>query len=197
MKATTCTNCPHRLHCLILCGEPRRLHHQFKDCFYEINKIFKYNNSTLAYDVVRNSLSKSRWRAAEPIILKNAYATFYYTKEVLKERWAEGENTILQSQDSYYVYCYAREVIEGRWPEGEKVLLAHRQAQYIYYYIGDIMRFTRWPEAEDIIKTDATLTSKYAVRVLKERWLEAEKIIAEDWSAKMIYNKAFGEIFVL
>lgn len=190
MKATTCTRCPNKLHCLILCGEPRRLHRQFKFCFDWINRIFRYEQSVPAYDAVRHS--GLRWRAAEPIILKNTYATFYYIKDVVKERWPEGESSILQ--DSYYIYSYTEDIIKERWPEGERALLAQKQVQYIYYYIDRIVK-GRWPEAEDIIKTDAVIASKYAVYVLKERWAEAEKVIANDYAAMMIYDQAFKGVF--
>jgi len=59
----------------------------------------------------------------------------------------------------YYAYWYAMEVIKGRWPEAENVIKSDPDSAYLYAkYI--IKR--RWKEAENVIKSDPDCYCLYA-----------------------------------
>lgn len=60
--------------------------------------------------------------------------------------------------------------------EFEKRILELKKPKICYHYALYIIK-DRWPEAEDIIKTDAWIVYLYARNVIKSRWPEAESIL--------------------
>ena len=52
----------------------------------------------------------------EPLILREAFSSFLYAKDVIRGRWKEAEPIILQKNgsDNGYGYYYARDVLKWR-----------------------------------------------------------------------------------
>lgn len=61
---------------------------------------------------------------------KCPYWLYWYTYNVLKERWSEAEPTILKS--SFHSYFYAKDIIKGRWPEAEDTI--KKEILFCYNY---------------------------------------------------------------
>jgi len=79
--------------------------------------------------------SEKRIPELEPTISKNAEYSYYYAKDVIKDRFILGEAAI--SKDAYWSYCYAINVIKGKLPDfmHNAVLLSNDKytKQYIEY----------------------------------------------------------------
>jgi hypothetical protein len=61
----------------------------------------------------------------------------------------------------------------------------------IYYYSWDIIK-GRWPEAEKVIANDSNWAYYYAMYILKARWPEAECSISKNRTIAKLYNNDFG-----
>jgi hypothetical protein len=94
---------------------------------------------------------------------KSINLTQKYIKNILKNRWPEGEKIILESKDPVVLYEYARDIIKGRWPEAEQIILESKDPKILYEYANDVIQ-GRWPEAEQII-----LESKSMYKIFYER----------------------------
>jgi len=78
---------------------------------------------------------KDRFIIAEPIISKDAEWSYYYAEDVIKGKWEIAETTI--SKDAEYSYLYARYVIKGKLPDfmHNQMILENNKytKQYIEY----------------------------------------------------------------
>lgn len=96
----------------------------------------------------------------QKIIEKNdSDHTYNYVKEVLKERWPEGESAIMAKPNNSYEY--AVNIIKGRWPEAEEVIMT---APYIAFRYASKILKRRWPEAEEVIKKSHVAWRSYTNR---------------------------------
>lgn len=106
---------------------------------------------------------------------------YQYAKKILKRRWKEGEQAIMNSP--YYAYQYAKFVIKGRWPEAEKSIIEHPNSAYLYakYILKE-----RWTEAEEKVQWHTSIGDfyHYCKYVRKSRWVEIEKKIEKDTKKK-------------
>jgi hypothetical protein len=60
----------------------------------------------------------------EPFIIKDPEWAFHYSHNIIKDRWGEAEQYIIN--DSYLTYCYAINVIKGKLPENmHNAMLIH------------------------------------------------------------------------
>ncbi len=75
---------------------------------------------------------------------------------------------------AYESVQYAVDVIKNRWPEAEEIIKSDPICAY--WYSKAVIK-GRWPEAEETIKTVPLYAYAYAKDVIKCRWLEAEEII--------------------
>lgn len=96
---------------------------------------------------------------AKPFVLKSAYASYRFSKDIEGEPWPEGEPVILTNPKATCEYCIQ---VKGSWPEGEQALLKFQNAECLVDYASNVME-ERWREAEDIIKTDPRQALNYAV----------------------------------
>ena len=71
-------------------------------------------------------------------------------------------------------YIYAKEIIKGRWPEVEDIIKT--DPFFAYRYAKYVIK-GRWPEAEPYIMKDFRYAYKYAKETIKGRWPEAERYI--------------------
>ena len=81
---------------------------------------------------------------------------YYYARDVLKERWPEGEAVI--AADGLWAYAYAKDVINGRFPEGESVIA--KDAEAAHFYSMDIIQ-GRFPEGEAVITINQFWKERY------------------------------------
>jgi hypothetical protein len=75
------------------------------------------------------SISK-KTPALEPYILQDDNFTFRYAAEILKKRWEEGEEVLINSP--YYAYKYSKYVIGGRWEEAEPIISKYPESAFLY-----------------------------------------------------------------
>jgi len=69
----------------------------------------------------------------EPVILKDAFYSFCYAKDVIEGRWELGEPVI--SKDAYYSFHYAKDVIKGRLPDFMHNALLLSNDKYVKEYV--------------------------------------------------------------
>jgi len=86
--------------------------------------------------------------------------------------------------DPGLAYYYALIIREGRFPEAEEVIAT--DAKWAYEYAKDIIK-GRWLAGEDVIGEDGYFAYRYAVNVLMKRFPEGEQAIA------MSLNKEYYE----
>lgn len=79
-----------------------------------------------------------------------------YARNVIKDRWPEGEPAIATSPQ--WAYYYAIDVIEGPFPEGEAAIATDPWPAYAY--ATDVLKH-RWPEGEPVIARDPHYSTKY------------------------------------
>ena len=60
---------------------------------------------------------KSRWKEAEPLIMKHHAYAYYYAGNILNNRWIEAEPFIMK--DPEYAYYYAKNILKSKWEEAE------------------------------------------------------------------------------
>jgi hypothetical protein len=109
-------------------------------------------------------------------ILKKSPGTSYdYAMYTLKDRFPEGEPTILKN--AFFARMYAFDILKERWLEAEPLIMS--EPVEAYFYARDILK-DRWIEAEDIIIKDPWSAYSYAKYVLEKRWRAAEEYIQTD-----------------
>jgi len=87
-----------------------------------------------AYDKAYN-LGK-RIPKLESLISQDCHASYWYAKDVIKDRFILAEPII--SKDVYYSYSYARDVIKGRFILAEPAI--SKDAQYNFYYAKYVIK---------------------------------------------------------
>jgi len=87
-----------------------------------------------------------------------------------------------------YALDYAIEVLDGRWPEAEEVIAT--EAYSALMYAGMILG-GRFKLAEETIKKDPISAARYATSILVHKWPEAEPHIKQDVGAWNLYTQAF------
>jgi hypothetical protein len=119
------------------------------------------------------------WHKVRHAFIRNPSYICFYATQILKNRWPEGEPTILN--DAGVAYEYAKNIIHGRWPEAENILLNMKGsgAPYICYLYAMNIVGGRWHECEPIILSDYEATYFYSSYVIKDRWIEGEKALLE------------------
>ncbi len=102
---------------------------------------------------------------------------------VLKKFFKEKEKENVDINGPAWAYKYAKYAIKGRWPEGEEVIKT--DPEQAYWYAKEIIK-GRWPEGEEVFKTDPDWAFKYAKEIIKGRWPEGEEVFKTDpdWAFK-------------
>lgn len=132
----------------------------------------------------------SRWPEAEEFIVKDGEAAMDYARNVLRARWPEAEPYIAKNGEAAALYVAT--VYPHRWPEAEPAILKAHPTSIINYLFG--LGYPRWPEAEPILAKDPNGASKYAIKVLKGPWPEAEAAIASENYPKRDYESFLKSI---
>jgi hypothetical protein len=130
------------------------------------NEKLTFTSSKNAYKYARSILHK-RHKDVEECILKekDAHFAMWYAKDVVKGRWKEAEEIILQ--DIYNVIDYSLFCIKGRWKAGEKALLNYNGS------IDNSINKDDW----EVYETKSRLMVAYAEKVIKGRWKKVETFI--------------------
>jgi len=127
----------------------------------------------------------------EEVIRKSPEHAYLYAQNIIKDKWPDGEKTILDHMDPEWIFKYAKNVIKhlsrlDRWPEGEKALLTAGDPSWIYKYAAEVIE-GEWPEGESIIRQHPQFAYLYAANVRHKRWPQAEPIIMRRPSAAYHY----------
>lgn len=109
----------------------------------------------------------------ECLLKKDPKHAYWYSLEVLKERFIAAEPYLLKDVP-WRMVKYAKNVIKGRWPEAEPFIL---YSPYLAYQYAESVIQGRWEEAESVIATNVESAFLYAKYVIKGRWPEAETTI--------------------
>ena len=144
----------------------------------------------------------------EDRILESVPAGFKYAARIIKDRWPELEERILNSPASYKVIVqYAQQMIKGRWPEAEKKMIKLTKNKWfpkaLYFYMQDLNINDRIPEFEKRILDDILIAPDraelddspsntnvrrisaiqagilYTRDIVKGRWLEFERLLKD------------------
>ena len=94
------------------------------------------------------------------IITPNNYSAdlvIPYATQVLKKRWPEGEQAIINDDDAFSARHYAH-MFNARIPELEQLIM--QSPEQAFYYAIDTLE-SRWPEAEKYIKQDEGVWQEY------------------------------------
>jgi hypothetical protein len=74
-------------------------------------------------------------------IKKDPGSAYYYSRDIIKGRWLEGEEAIKKNPG--WAYYYSVNIIKGRWPEGEKII--KKDPEWAYEYSVNVIK-GRWPD---------------------------------------------------
>jgi hypothetical protein len=120
----------------------------------------------------------------ECLLKKNPKHAYWYSFEVLKDRFAPAEPYLLKAAP-WLIVKYAKHVINGRWPEAESFIM---ESPYLAFQYADAVIKGRWIEAEPVIMTNAESAFLYAKYVLKGRWPDAETTINSSEFYRDVYT---------
>lgn len=117
-----------------------------------------------------------------------------YAEDVIKDRWSEGEEHIV---NIYSMIKYAKNVIKGRWKEKEPIILRSTVREvYAQLFITDDAPQEALEAAiegkefdESIIAFDARCSYEYARYILKGRFEAGEGSIFSDDTIANLYQK--------
>jgi hypothetical protein len=129
----------------------------------------------------------------EAVISADPRAAAFYAQHILHRRWRLGEPFIALS--ATHASDYARNVVKGRWMIAEPVIATDSRAATDYAQHFMTASGDRFLEAEPVICKHPVDAVRYAINVLKQRWLDAEPAIYVDRRARHTYADAFGVKF--
>jgi hypothetical protein len=129
-------------------------------------------------------------RELENLWTKSAEYSYYYARDVLKNRFPKGEDII--ATDAHWSYEYAEYVLKPLgvrgFPQGEDAIATDALSSYLY--AKDVLK-DRFPQGEDAIATNANNSYWYARDVLEDRFPKGEAVIrGSNWQAS--YEHIFG-----
>ena len=79
------------------------------------------SDAKTCYNYALNILGGERVpKKYEDIIKTNAWYSYWYAKDVIKDRFIEAEEVIRTK--ARYAYCYAKDILKDRWIEAEGVI---------------------------------------------------------------------------
>jgi hypothetical protein len=114
--------------------------------------------------------------------------SYYLLKNYYKELSKDEKNKIIDiiRYNPEYIEYYCTNILNKKSPEFEEVILTDSTSATNY-----AIKFfkKRWKEAEAIILTDPSNSVEYAINIIKKRWLEAEKIISMDSFSALVYSQ--------
>lgn len=132
---------------------------------------------------------KKRWVEAEPYLLDDKFlnnlnsedrhysisSLIEYCQEVVKGRWKELEQKIIELKLSNLAFEYALHVLKAPWEDAEEIIAINPESAFIY--ASEVLEGNRFEIAEENIKKDTQTAIRYAEEIIKNRWPEAEPYI--------------------
>ena len=170
---------------------------------YKYDHIIKIDDEILKqdfYELVRKrKFNRNRDLHLEERILKsqNPLLVVFYAREVIKDRWIEGEDIIFNVPSRQSIYFYLIYLVENKiknledlFPKLEKSMVNFKDLMAIRYYISSVIK-KRWKEGEDAIIEFKSLNdiNWYSKYYIKGRWKEAETSIMQKPVSIYIYAR--------
>jgi hypothetical protein len=161
---------------------------------YKYDHIIKINDQILKedfYEIVRkHKVNRKRDLNLEERILKsqNPLLSVFYAREVIRDRWTEGEDIIFNFPSDQSIYFYLTYLVENKvkdledlFPKLEKCMVEFKDFMAIRYYISSVIK-RRWKEGEDAIIESKSLNdiNWYSKYYIKGRWKEGEQVFLEE-----------------
>ena len=142
---------------------------------------------------------KGPFPAGEKVLATDPKLAYDYAVRILKGRFPLAEPLIANSPAAV---AYAQNVIKGRWKEAEPeifstkgeehVLYQHAEAAFSYIYgVEEQEPGTDWSAAEPLLAHNSEVACRYAIRVKKARFPEAEFYIWANENTRYNYANAF------
>ena len=120
---------------------------------------------------------------------KKAGACYEALTEIRRLLAEGGIEAVMASKECPgWAYWYADKVLKTRWPEAEDLI--RTDAQVACEYAHFVIK-ARWPEAEDVIRKNSWAACWYAYYVIDARWPEAEDVIRTNARVAYWYTKHF------
>jgi hypothetical protein len=181
---------------------------------YKYDHIIKINDQILKedfYEIVRkHKVNRKRDLNLEERILKsqNPLLAVFYAREVVMDRWIEGEDVIFNVPSNQGIYFYLTYLVENKiknledlFPKLEKCMVEFKDFMAIRYYVNNIIK-GRWIECEGVIIEYKSLDdiNWYSKCYIKGRWIEAEQVFLEEmrninfsnhWHFHMFYQLCY------
>lgn len=121
-------------------------------------------------------------------ISKSAKKSFDYASK--NGRFPQGEEAILESfkHCKSYAYEYAKSVIKGRWKEFEDIILEfvskgskpeYGVTEIVFEYVRDVVK-KEWKEVEPLFASYPNFSFSYALYILKGRFEKGEPAISQN-----------------
>ena len=92
----------------------------------------------------------------EEVFATDTDYSYYYARDVLKDRFELGEEAI--ARDAYTSYLYANWILGGRFPEAEDTI--KQDPESAFDYAKDVLD-DRWPAAEEVIRQNSAWWNDY------------------------------------
>ena len=176
---------------------------------YKYDHIIKIDDEILKQDfyqlVRKRKFNRNRDLHLEERILKsqNPLLVVFYAREVIKDRWIEGEDIIFNVPSHQSIYFYLIYLVENKiknledlFPKLEKSMVNFKDLMAIRYYISSVIK-KRWKEGEDAIIEFKSLNdiNWYSKYYIKGRWKEGEQVFLEE--IKNINFSSHGHFHVI
>lgn len=124
----------------------------------------------------------------EKLIILDPTCSYNYCQKIIKGRWTEAEQNILEKGSPKLIFLYAKNIIKDRWTEAEQKILQSKE--YVYQYA--MLMKSRWFEGERVLLEKHSVgieqrtnfwnfeLIKYCEEIIKDRWEEAEGVFAKN-----------------
>jgi hypothetical protein len=140
----------------------------------------KRNLEYLFYIICRRE-NKERIEDLEPYILENAQYSYEYSLRIIKGRWSEFEESILNllhskkfihSSNMLYIMRYTKNIVKEKWIEFENALLNYEHTEFLFHYTKNLV-CGRWLEFEEKYKDNSKIMKRYNIIInnMKKRLL--------------------------
>jgi hypothetical protein len=136
--------------------------HEYDPCFEYCDKsqirrwpeleailLADHNRGMGSWDMIlyAQEVLKGRWEEAEQYILQDTPSASRYAAEVLRQRWPELEDRIMERQDGWSAATYAINVLRQRWPAMEPYIMNYGIQQISNQY-KKVFNLDPWKELE-------------------------------------------------
>jgi lambda repressor-like predicted transcriptional regulator len=128
-------------------------------------------------------------RELEDTWTKSAQYSYWYARDILKNRFPKGEDTIATNDVASFLYAVfvLRPLGIIGFPKGEDAIATN--AEYSYLYAKSVLE-GKFPKGEDAIATNAEYSYRYARVILEDRFPKGEDAIRGSE-----YQESYEELF--